>query len=857
MAALRCPNEAGCLPAAPLHAPPRPRARSAQKHGGSWNFRAPLTERYVQCCSVPTVPSELNRPASAVSTDDQTTTTSPPPESARDNFIYDIIDQDLAEGTYGDRVATRFPPEPNGYLHIGHAKSIVLNFGIKHDYAEWAQTQCHLRFDDTNPDTESPEYVQSIKDAVRWLGYDWEEHEYYASDYFEQFYQYAVKLIKQGDAYVDSLDEEEIREYRGSVDEPGTPSPYRDRSVEENLELFRKMKAGEFADGAHVLRAKIDMSSPHMIMRDPLLFRIKHAHHYRQDDDWCIYPMYDFAHPLEDAIEDITHSLCTLEFDNNRRVYDWVMEHCLSEKRQPARPRQYEFNRLNLDYTVMSKRKLLHLVEEDYVDGWDDPRLPTIAGLKRRGVPPSAVRSFCRSVGVTRSQSRVQMSHFEHALRDDLNDKAPRVMAVLDPLKVVVTNLDEDDVEWVEANHWPRDIDKSETREMPFTRELYIEREDFREDPPDDFIRLAPGREVRLLNGYFFTCEEVVKDDDGTVVEIRGTIDPQTLGGQAPDGRSPAGTLHWVSASHGVPFEARVYDRLFDVPAPDAGEADFTEHLNPDSLTIQEGVLEPAAAEQPDATRYQFVRKGYYWTDPEDSTPDHIVFNQIVPLRDTWGESDSSLSSEEIEARRQKKEVEKKEQRQRSLEGKTDPAAHLSDDQRTRFAHYHESLGLKREAAATIAGTDALADFFDAALDTYDAPQAVANWVVNELRAELKERSVDALPFDGAQFAVLVRLVDTDEITGRGARTVFEEMLSDGGDPESLVDAHGLRQVDDTEALGDVVTEVLETHSDKVARYRDGKTGLLGFFMGQVMEATNGSANPEVVRSLLQERLDQ
>jgi glutaminyl-tRNA synthetase len=428
-------------------------------------------------------------------------------------------------------------------------------------------------------------------------------------------------------------------------------------------------------------------------------------------------------------------------------------------------------------------------------------------------------------------------------------------MAVLDPLKVVVTNMDENETEWLEANHWPRDIDKDETREVPFTRELYIEREDFREDPPDDFIRLAPGREVRLLNGYFFTCEEVVKED-GEVVELRGTIDPETRGGRAPDGRSPEGSIHWVSASHGVPFEARVYDRLFDVPNPRAGEGDFTDHLNPDSLTVQKGILEPVAAEQPDATRYQFVRKGYYWTDPEDSTADHLVFNQIVSLRDTWGDTDSSLSREDIEERRREKEKEKQKHKQRSLEGKTDPVALLSDAQRARFEHYHEDRGVKRESAATIAGDDALADFFDTALDTYDAPSAVANWVVNELRAELKDQSVEDLPFDGAQFAELVRLVDTDEITSRGARTVFDAMLEDGGAPNALVDAHDLRQVDDTEALDAVVTDILGDHPDEVDRYRSGKKGLLGFFMGQVMDATNGSANPEVVRDLLQERLD-
>jgi glutaminyl-tRNA synthetase len=566
--------------------------------------------------------------------------------------------------------------------------------------------------------------------------------------------------------------------------------------------------------------------------------------------------MYDFAHPLEDAIEDITHSLCTLEFDNNRRVYDWVMEHCLEDEEIPSRPRQYEFNRLNLYYTILSKRRLLRLVEEGHVSGWDDPRLLTIAGLRRRGVPPSAIRTFCREVGVTRSQSRVEMSHFEHVLRDDLNDTAARVMAVLDPLKVTVTNWDEDKVDWLEADHWPRDIDKTETREVPFTRELYIERDDFREDPPEDFIRLAPGREVRLRHGYFFTCEEVVENDDGEIVELRGTVDPDTRGGTAPDGRSPEGTLHWVSASRGVPFEARVYDRLFDVPAPNSGEEDFTEHLNPDSLTVKEGVLEPAAAENPDDTRVQFVRQGYYWPDPEDAADDHLVFNQIVSLRDTWGEDDGRLSSEELERQRKERKREKERQRERSLEGKTDPVELLSDDQRARFDDYHESMGVSREAAATIAGDNDLADFFDAALEAYDAPQPVANWIVNELLAELKDRSVHDLPFGPDAFAELVRLVDTDEITNRGAHTVFDAMLDDGGAPQAIVDDRGLRQVDDTEALEGVIDDVLADNPDEVARYRDGKQSLIGFFMGQVMQATNGSANPELARSLLQERLD-
>jgi glutaminyl-tRNA synthetase len=782
-------------------------------------------------------------------------TSDAPTPSTRDNFIYDIIDEDLETGTYGDRVVTRFPPEPNGYLHIGHAKSIVLNFGIKHDYADRADTRCHLRFDDTNPETESPEYVESIKEVVQWLGYDWGEHEYYASDYFEQFYQYAVKLIKQGDAYVDSLDEEEIREYRGTVEEPGTPSPYRDRSVEENLELFRKMKEGAFEDGEHVLRAKIDMSSPHMIMRDPLLFRIKHAHHYRQGDDWCIYPMYDYAHPLEDAIEDITHSLCTLEFDNNRRVYDWVMEHCLDEEEIPSRPRQYEFNRLNLGYTVMSKTKLGHLIEEGLVDGWDDPRLPTLAGLRRRGVPPSAIRSFCREVGVTRSQSRVQIDHFEHALRDDLNPKAPRVMAVLDPLKVVVTNWDAGEVDWIDANHWPRDIDKDETRPVPFTRELYIERDDFREDPPDDFIRLAPGREVRLRHAYFFTCEEVIRDEDGTVTELRGTIDPETRGATAPDGRSPEGTLHWVSAVHGVPFEARLYDRLFEVPAPDAREEHFTGFINPDSLNVQRGVLEPAVRDLAADQRVQFERQGYFWPDPDDSTPDALVYNQIVPLRDTWGDEDR-LTQAELEQRRREKEERKERQRERSLKGKTDPVKNLDDAQQNRFERYHEALGLSRNDAATIAGEDALARFFDAALEHYDAPEPLANWTVNELLGKLKDRTVADLPFGPEAFASLVRLVDTDVISTRGADEVFTELVENGGSPEAIVDERDLRQVDDTEALRPTVQAVLDDHPDEVARYRDGKKSLVGFFMGQVMEETNGAANPELARELLQDELD-
>ena len=784
-----------------------------------------------------------------------------PGDDTRSNFVYDIIEEDLQTGRYGDRVTTRFPPEPNGYLHIGHAKSIVLNFGIKQDFADRADTRCHLRFDDTNPETESMEYVESIKDAVKWLGYDWEEHIYHASDYFEEFYQFAVRLIKQGDAYVDSLDEEQIREYRGTVNEPGKPSPYRDRSVEENLDLFRRIRDGEFEDGEHVLRAKIDMSSPHMILRDPLLFRIKHADHYRQGDEWCIYPMYDYAHPLEDYLEDITHSLCTLEFDNNRRVYNWVLEHVLDEDEIPSRPRQYEFARLNLTYTIMSKRKLGRLVEEEIVDGWDDPRLPTIFGLRRRGVTPEAIRTFCRDVGVTRSESRVEVSQLEHAIRDDLNFKAPRVMAVLDPVKVVVTNWDEDEIDRLDVPSWPREIDKPGSREVPFTRELYIERDDFREDPPDDFYRLSPGREVRLRYGYFFTCDEVIKDGDGNLLEIRGRIDPDTRGGEAPDGRSPDGTIHWVSATEGELIEARLVERLFDVPDPDGGDEDFTEHLNPDSLVVKKGVIEPSVVDEDPDTRYQFERVGYFWQDPEDSDPENgnLIFNQIVPLRDTWAEEEERQRHEELQRKKREKEEQKKKQRERSIQNKKDPVELLSEAQKAHFNDFTERLNLSREDAAVIAGEDEVRAFFKqvvAEVEDDTTAQVAANWVVNELMSALKDRSMASLPFGSAEFADLVRLVSTDVISSRGAREVFEAMLDGDGGPEEIVEARNLRQIDDTGALEGVVRDVVENHPEEVERYRSGKKGLIGFFMGQVMQQTNGKANPELTRDLLTEELE-
>jgi glutaminyl-tRNA synthetase len=541
------------------------------------------------------------------------------------DFIRTIVAEDVSAGKHAGRVATRFPPEPNGYLHIGHAKSICLNFGVA---AEFGGT-CNLRFDDTNPTKEDVEYVDSIQEDVRWLGFEWHGEPLYASDYFETLYGYAVHLIMAGKAYVDSLSAEEIREYRGTLTEPGRESPYRDRPVEESLDLFARMRAGEFEDGAHVLRAKIDMASPNITLRDPVLYRIRRAHHHRTGDAWCIYPMYDFAHPPSDAIEKITHSLCTLEFEQHRPLYDWL----IANLPVPAQPRQIEFARLNLSYTVMSKRKLLTLVEEGHVSGWDDPRMPTIVGMRRRGFPPEAIRMFCERIGVAKRENLVDVALLEHAVREDLNKRAPRVMAVLRPLRVVIENYPEAEAEEFEIGNNPEDPSAG-TRIVPFSRVLYIERDDFMETPPKKFFRLAPGREVRLRGAYFITCREAVKDAAGEIVELRCTYDPATRGGDAADGRKVKATLHWVSAAHAADAEVRLYDRLFKSETPDAG--DYRGDLNPASLEVVAGCkIEPSAAAAPPATRYQFERLGYFCVDP-DSRPGFPVFNRTVSLKDSW-----------------------------------------------------------------------------------------------------------------------------------------------------------------------------------------------------------------------------
>ena len=541
-----------------------------------------------------------------------------------------MVADDVTNGHFGRGPATRFPPEPNGFLHMGHAKSICLNFGIAKEFGG----TCNLRFDDTNPATEDVRYVDAIQRDVQWLGFQWDAL-YYASDYFEKLYDIAESLVLRGKAYVDSQNEEEIRAGRGTVTSAGTPGPHRDRSVEVNLDLLRRMRAGEFADGTHVLRAKINLAHPNMIMRDPLLLRIRHAHHYRRGNDWCIYPLYDFAHGLSDAIEGITRSLCTLEFKDSREIYDWLVKEAGFENP----PTQIEFARLELDYTILSKRKLLRLVNEGHVTGWDDPRMPTIAGLRRRGVRSEAIREFCETIGVTRKDVRVEIAAFEHAVRNDLNMEVPRVLCVLNPLKVVLTNYPEGQIEDLDAPSFPHDVPKTGSRRVPFSRELYVDRDDFMEDPPKKFYRLAPGKEVRLRFGYLITCNDVVKNDAGDVIELRCTYDPATRSGQAPDGRKVQGTIHWVSAAQALSCEVRVYDRLFSQPDPDAvpeGQ-DFISALNPHSLVIiPDAKIEPSVANDPVGSRYQFERTGYFMSEVESSTPDKLVFNRIVGMRDSW-----------------------------------------------------------------------------------------------------------------------------------------------------------------------------------------------------------------------------
>ena len=760
------------------------------------------------------------------------------------HFLREIIERDVAAGTYGGRVALRFPPEPNGFPHIGHAKSICLNFGLAADYSG----TCYLRYDDTNPETERPEFVAALEEAVRWLGYAPTDVRF-TSDYFGQLYAWAELLVTKGKAYVDDQDEEAIRAHRGTVTEPGVDSPFRDRTPEENLDLLRRMKAGAFADGARVLRAKISMAHPNMKMRDPILYRIRHAAHYRQGDAWKIYPLYDWAHGQSDAIERITHSLCTLEFDVNRELYDWYLD---AIGVVPPRNRQYEFARLNLDYAVTSKRKLRALVEDGHVAGWDDPRLSTIAGIRRRGVRPEAIRAFCEAVGVSNVNGRIDAALYDHAVRDDLNGVAPRVLAVARPLKLVLTNVPEGHTEELDAPLWPHDVTPpagaETTRRVPLTREVFVDREDFAEAPPKGWHRLAPGAEVRLRHAYVVRCTDVVRDDAGEVVELRGEIDPATRSGGAAEGRKVKGVIHWVSAAHGVPARFRLYDRLFADPAPEALD-DFRDALNPASLVETDGVVEPHAAGAAPGTRFQFERTGYFWPDPVDSRPHALVFNRIVGLRDSWAKGSGGAGLSVSGGG-----VARAEAPKGAPEAPRDVTAGLDAADRARFDAF-VALGVGEEEAAVLAVRDDLERYFTGAREAGAEPALAATMTVHDLRRALDAKHAEIPAFYPESFGRLVRLVEAGDVPRAAARTVLDAMVMAEGEPETIIEAKGLRRVAEADALAPHVDAVLAAHPDEVARFRAGEAKLMGFFTGGVLKRAGKGADPQAVQALLRERL--
>ncbi len=787
------------------------------------------------------------------------------------DFIRQKVRADTAAGVYDGNVVTRFPPEPNGYLHIGHATAICLNFGVAEDFGG----RCHLRFDDTNPEKEDEEYARAIQEDIRWLGFDWGEHLYFASDYFERMYECAVVLIEKGLAYVDSQPLEAIREGRGTVVQPGVESPYRSRTVEENLDMFRRMRAGEFADGTHVLRGKIDMAHPNMLMRDPVFYRIRHAEHFRQGDEWVIYPLYDYAHCLEDAFEGVTHSICTIEFENNRELYDWVLDNVGF---QEPRPHQYEWAGLDLEHAVLSKRAILPLVKAGVVSGWDDPRLSTISAFRRRGVPPEAVRLLADLVGVSRAPARTEESKLEFAIREVLNPVAPRVMAVLDPIKVVLTNWDGTQPSELEAPYFPPDIDRPGSRMVPVGPELWIERSDFAEDPPKGFRRLVPGGEVRLRYAYVIRCDEVVKDESGEVVELRCTADLASRGGTTSDGRKVKGTIHWVDAGRAVDAEVRLYDRLFvDEVSEDenAEPLDPMDRLAPESLEVVHGVkVEPSVRKDDPETRYQFERVGYFWRDPVEGRGDTLVFNRIVGLKSGWrspakdaqarengsdegGKDRASGRSTGVSGRNEKSRkgggpapgTRPGVSEERSARRAADPA--LAE----RFRSYQEEMGLSEEYADLLSGRPETGDFFEAALAEHDDPETVSSWLVTDVRALLDGRTLEDLPFGGAEIGRLVGLVARGDVSRRAGKDVLARMAEDGGDPAEWVERLGLTRVGADE-LGPFVDRVLADWPDKVEAYRAGKTQLIGLFVGEVMKATGGAADPKAVRALLTERLD-
>ncbi len=757
------------------------------------------------------------------------------------NFLTEIVERDIAAGVNGGLVVTRFPPEPNGYLHIGHAKSILLNFGLARRYGG----RTHLRFDDTNPTAEDVEYVESIEADVRWLGGDWGEHLHFASDYFERMYQCAERLIREGKAFVDSQSQEAIREQRGSFERPGVNSPCRDRPAAESLDLFRRMRAGEFPDGACVLRARIDMGHENVLLRDPLLYRIRHARHHRTGDAWCIYPMYDYAHPLEDAFEGVTHSICTLEFESNRALYDWVLDNLGP---WDPRPRQYEFARLALGYTVMSKRKLLQLVAEKRVSGWDDPRMPTLAGLRRRGVTPEALREFTEIIGVAKNNSVVDIGKLEYAIRGDLEGRSPRALAVLNPLPVLLETWPAGEVRELEVPWWPGEPGRG-VRKVPFGRELLIEREDFSEDPPKDWKRLAPGREVRLAGGYVIRCDEVVRGEGGAVVALRCSHDPASL---ADPSRRAAGTLNWVHATRSASAPVRLYDRLFSVEQPDAA-GDFLTVLNPDSFKLAPAArLEPALAQAEPGSRWQFLRQGYFYADPVESRPGAPVWNRTIPLKDTW--ASRGAAHPEREPRRPRKEPAAAAPRRSRAELRAE--ARASDPAlAARFSRFREALELAEEEADLLAAEPATAAFFEEALAAGAPPRPAARWLANELAGLAGGRPLGSLPLSGAGFGRFVALVETGRVTPAAGKLLLSTLLERGGEPEGLVSELGLEKVTDRGAVEAAVARALETRRAEADRYRAGEKKLFGVLVGAAMKEIQGAADAALVRQVLQERL--
>ncbi len=750
--------------------------------------------------------------------------------SEKKDFLRTIVEVDLKSNKYKE-VVTRFPPEPNGFPHIGHAKSININFGIARDY----NGHCNLRMDDTNPTTEDTKYVEALKDAVEWLGYDWGNTVYYTSDYFPKIYDYAVQLIKMGKAYVDSINEEEMREYRGTVTEAGKRSIYAERSIEENLDLFERMKNGEFKDGEHVLRAKIDMSAANMKMRDPLLYRIRHAHHFRTGDKWCIYPMYDFAHCLSDYIEGISHSICTLEFENNRDIYDWVLDEL---HLTPPRPYQHEFARLGINYTVMSKRKLLELVNGNYVNGWDDPRMPTIAGYKRRGYTPESINNFCAQIGIAKANSMVDVSQLEFCIRDDLNTKVPRVMCVLDPLKVTIENYEGS--ENIDASYYPHDVPKEGNRQIPFSSEVYIEREDFSENPIKGYNRLTPDQSVRLRHAYIITCKEIIKDENGNIIEIKAEYNPNSKSGSDTSGIKVKSAIQWVDVKTAKTIEVRLYDRLYKNEMPEG-----LEDLNPDSLKIiKNALIEPAVITDKPDERFQFERQGYFYADPVDYTPQNPVFNKIVGLKDSWAKK-TKTDDKQKEFR---KSVEKKVQ----VEGVVSP---MNESEQKLFDKYTNELKLNSEVANTLARDEKLSSFYQEALSKVNSPVSLANLVANEVARELKEKQITELKFSASQIATLVTMIDDETISTKIAKQVFEEMVQNGENPMQIVESKGLIQISDPSVILPIIDEVIEKNPDNVAKYKAGNNKLFGFFVGQVLKATDGKANPKVVNELVEQKL--